>query len=230
MSAAAKRIEPYELENAKFMKEEFEKMLQALRAGKETERERKRLYNSVTRRVRVAKNSVERKANLTPKRKAEALKGRFDKIRTTLRNNRNYSTSIFNNGHVQDPIPVSYMNAVYRKAVIESVEAANKFKAQPSAVVKVKRTNEPPIKWRETNAAEDKPAKISTKILDGSIGKWKEGKLIKKGASVFVKVEAGKYTILGAFKTYDAAAVAAHPSLQFCSEPFWKEHEVFKDI
>jgi hypothetical protein len=230
MSAAAKRVESYELENAKFMKVEFEKALDAVTHGKRINESRRNLYERVVRNVKTAKNSVERKANLTPRRKAAELKSRFERIRNTLRNNRNYSMGFSNTGNVRKPIPVSFVNIIFRKTVIDEVDSAKDFKTQPGASILFKNANPPPVEWRETNALISKHAKISTKILDGSIGKWKEGKLIKKGVSVIVRVEAGKHIILGAFKKYDAAAIAAHPDLKFCDEGYWKEHEVFKDI
>jgi len=230
MSVAAKKIESYELENAKFMKKEFEEALEALTHDKRLNQSRRNLYERVVRNVKTAKNSVERKANLTPRRKATELKSRFEKIRNTLRNNRNYSMGVSNNGEVRKPIPVSFVNIIFRKTVIDQVDTAKDFKTQPGASILFKNANPPPVQWRETNATISKHAKISTKILEGSIGKWKEGKLIKKGASVIVRVEAGKHIILGAFKKYDAAAIAAHPDLKFCDEEMWKEREVFKDI
>ena len=230
MSVATKKIEAYELDNAKFMKAEFDKALEAVTHGKRLNQARKNLYERVSRNVKTAKNSIERKTNLTPTRKAKELKKRFERIRNTLRNNRNYAMGFSNAGEVRKPIAVSFVNVIFRKIVIDSVDDAKKFKTEPGATVILKNANPPPIEWRESNASESKHCKISTKLLDGSIGKWKEGKLIKKGASVIVRVEAGKHIILGAFKKYDDAAVAAHPDLKFCDEAYWKENEVFKDI
>jgi hypothetical protein len=228
--SVAKRIEPYELENAKFMKKEYDEALDAMEHGKRVNQGRKDLYERVVRNVKTARNSVERRGNLTPKKRNAELKIRFERIRNTLRNNRNYSMGMSNAGNVRKPIPVSFVNIVIRKSSIENVEDAKKFKTEPGATVRVKNANPPPAQWRESNAAESKHCKIHTKILEGSPGKWKAGKLIKDGANVIVKVEGGKHTILGVFKKYDAAAIAAHPDLKFCDEGLWKEGDIFKDI
>ena len=230
MSAAAKKVDAYELENAKVMKAAFEEALAALNDGKKINEERIKLYERTVQNVKTANNSVERKGNMSPTRKNKERNSRYERIRNTLRRDRNYATHINRHGKVTKPIPVSFVNILYRKIIVERVDEGKKFKIQPGADIRVKRDSRPPIEWRESDPAEVKHSRISTKILDGSIGKWKEGKLVKEGASVIAKMEEGTFTIKGAFKTYGAAAIAAHPDLKFCDEDYWKEHEIFKDI
>ena len=214
------------------LKAEFTKLYRDLRSELRRYKVNIKLYENVKRRVKEAKNSVERKKNYTVKQRNNSLKKRFEAIQNTLRRNRNYSMHVMKNlgGEVTTAQPPSFMNIVLRPATIKAFNSKKDFLSTPEALVERKSTFELPTKWRGSDPFfhPDMSCEISKGLLKGAVGKWaRDDKFIKEGSTVLLKnVGQKKLSVAGVFKEYPAAAVAANPELRFCSERFWIENHL----
>ena len=230
--SSKKGLTAYEAHNMAYLKEKFEENQQRLRSEMARYKRQLELYENVKRRVKEAKNSIERKKNYTAKQRNNSLKKRFNAIQNTLRRNRNYGMHVMQarNGEVTTVQAPSFTNMILRGATIKGFNSKKDFLSTPEALVERRPTNDPPTQWRGSDASmkPDIYCEISKGLLKGGIGKWaRDDKFIKEGSTVLLKlIGPNKFSIMGVFKEYPPAAVAANPDLRFCSERYWIENHL----
>ena len=144
---------------------------------------------------------------------------------------------------VQEP---SYANIVVRWTPILKFNDDKAFKQNPKATVMQKTTNGLPSRWTRGDKVTMPEYWIHTSLLDGKNGAWKKPSFMNEGSGVIYNVEmprnmggasgvggggvAANIIIMGVFKDYSLEMITRYPDLIFCSERFWIENGVLRDI
>lgn len=243
--AKLKPLPAYEQHNMAFMEQEFKERHGSLVAERARYAAKLQLKAETEAAVELAKASVEAKANLTPKRRANLLTRKLRNIHGTLKNRREYAMHVNHlTGGVTAVQEPSYTNIVIRWTPIIGFNDAKSFKQNPKVIVARKNMNEMPIKWAREDPVTRTELWINTALLDGKVGAWKLPDYIEPEQSgVIFTVEkprasgavgggglVANLVVQGIFKEYSPQMVAKYPNLIFCSPRFWIENGVLRDI
>jgi hypothetical protein len=235
------KIEAYELENAKSMKDKYnfinnQKLDEERRYKEYVDEQDARLREAAELKEQIFSNKGENNQRSEEDKMAEFIRalgetefkyGWQKGVQQKLIGARG------GKAHVQideilDPKPIMKPLRKYliRKTRITEIVKGPKKDPNP----KVKITSKPYIKlaaeWSNENAdGAPREVFVINKLLTGKIGEYKlPEKLFKVGASVYAENDyTGEAKVFGVFVEYSPREIAENPDLKFCSEKFWRE-------
>lgn len=232
-SKPVKKVKPlsdYEAYNMAFMASEFKERHGSLIAEKARYQAKLELKARTEELVQKAKNSVESKQNMPEKNKKNMLTRKLRTLHGNLRNQREYAIHIdHNTGDVTRVLEPSYTNIVVRATRVKEFNDAKKkdFEQSPKATLLHKSANGPPAKWAMGDPVTTPEYPIHTALLAGKPGSWKrDPDFLHADTDVIYK----QNIIVGVFKEYSPAMFQHYPDLIYCSERFWIENGVLRDI